>query len=136
MIASDMKEADENEVKLAMPKSALEAAVKYLYGQELVLDFDDAARLIVSAQMYTLDELLLIAVEKITTTKMDAPQAVFLWQKCFESNNMDLRKYAAKKLHELLPNVTDVMEKIEGLEKVELVHMFQGVCAVVASSRE
>lgn len=132
MVNSEMKEAAENCVELPMPQSTLEVIVRHLYGQELGLQFDDAARLVVFADMYDLPELLEIAVSLIKKEKLVINQAVYLWQQCFEAKNEDLRRYAAQKLHGLMPNLATFQDDIEGLEKVELVCLLQDLCLVMA----
>lgn len=64
MMGSNMKEVAEKRIKLSMPKSTLEALLRYLYGEKLSLEFNDAANLIVYAQMYELTELLLSGYRK------------------------------------------------------------------------
>lgn len=130
MVKSEMKEATENNVDLPIPTSTLETIVKYLYGEELDVEFDDAARLVVSSQMYDLPELLDIAVDKIKQTAMDVSQAVLVWRQSFEAKNDDLKIYAAGKLDALMPNMTTFRDELKDLNKDELLTLLQDLCFV------
>lgn len=127
MMSSNMKEVAEKKVKLTMPKTTLEALVRYLYGEKLNLAFGDAANLIVYAQMYELTELLDLATEKVESVNMSITQAIYLWRKSFEAQNEGVREYASETIEKLMPDVEDFDGEIEGLKKAELVSLFSDV---------
>lgn len=130
MMDSEMTEAQSGEMKLPMPHSTLETIVRFMYDEDLELGFDDAARMVVFADMYELPELLEVAVERVKREDMSIKQTVFLWQRCFEAKNDGLRKYASGKLEKMMSKVTAEVydEEIEGLEKDELSCLFKDVC--------
>lgn len=130
MVTSEMKEAAENQVDLPVPTSTLETMVQYLYGEELDMEFGDAARLVVFAQMYDLPELLDIAVDEITQTTLDVSQAVLVWRQSFEAKNDDLKIHAAAKLEALMPNMTTFRDELKDLDKDELLTLLQDLCMV------
>lgn len=130
MVDSNMEERYSKRVTLSMPKSTLDVLVQYLYGEELDLHFEDAANLIVCAQMYDLPELLDIASEKVKQETLTIQQAIHLWHKAFEANNDDIREYAAGKIEGLNPKTADLDAQIEEFDKNELVSLFCDVMAI------
>lgn len=132
MMQSNMKEATDNELELPMPKAVLDEIVGYLYGHYIYPPFDVAAQLVVFAQMYDLPELLDMAIKKVKSVNMKIGQAILLWQKSFEAGNDELKVYAASKLHKAMPNMSNFNEQIEGLEKDQLISLFQDLCIAMA----
>lgn len=135
MVDSKMEESTHKNVKLSVPKSTLEEIVRYLYGEELELQFEDAANLIVSAQMYDLPELLELATKEVKKVEMSIEQAVYLWRKSFEARNEDVRDYASKRISKLMTEIDDFNDKIEHLEKIELVSLFQDISVALNVKR-
>lgn len=135
-VDSIMEEATHRNVKLSMPKSTLEQVVRYLYGEELQLQIEDAANLIVSAQMYDWPELLELAAKKIKEVTMNREQAVYLWRKSFEAHNQGTRNHASRRTSKLLTETDDFNTKIEHLEKNELLSLFQDVSQALYVKRQ
>lgn len=135
MVESKMKEVAQKCVKLPVPKSTLDVMVRYFYGEDLELELDDAANLIVAAQMYDLPELLDIAVTKVKSEEMDVSQAVYVWQKSFEAQNEDLRSVASKRIEELMPDTDNFDDSIQHLAKKQLVCLFQDISTAMPSKR-
>lgn len=127
MVDSQMKEADENVAHLSMPTSTLEVVVRHLYEEPLEMGFDDAARLIIFAQMYDLPDLLAAATDVVKRARLSIGQAIFLWQMSFEAKNGELQGYAAAKIANLMPKSKNFDEDVNGLEKVELVALFKDI---------
>lgn len=132
MVESNMEETSNKRVKLSMPKSTMDVLVRYLYGEELNLQFEDAANLIVYAQMYDLPELLEIATTKVKSVTLTIQQAIYLWRKAFEAKNEDVRGYSAGKIEVLIPKTSDFNGEIESLEKNEVVSLFSDVAVAMA----
>lgn len=122
-----MKEVAEKTVRLNMPRTTLEALVRYLYGERLDLSVMDAANLIVYAQMYELTELLHLATDQVRSSRIDCSQAIYLWRKGFEAQNENLRAYASRTIEKLMPDVEDFDGEIAYLERAELVSLFTDV---------
>lgn len=135
MVGSNMKEVADETASFPMPKSTLEATVRYLYGEDLELTFEDAANLIVFAQMYGLPELLEIATNKVKAVTMDIDQSVLLWRKSFEAKNDDVKDYTSTEIEKLMPEVDNFNAKIEHLEKLELVSLFQDVSMAMSNKK-
>lgn len=123
---SNMKEASENSIDLPFPKSAIEVAVRYLYGQPLKMEFDQAANLLVMAQMYDLPELLRLATARTKSGTLDARQAILLWKKSFEASNEKMRSYAIVKVKQFMPEISD-SKLLEGLDREELVSLLMDI---------
>lgn len=136
MVDSKMEESTHKNVKLSMPKSTLEEVVRYLYGEELQFHFEDAANLVVSAQLYDLPELLERATKKIKGVTMTLEQALYLWKKSFEAQNLNVRNYASKRISKLMTEIDDFNDKIEHLEKNELLVLFQDVSQALSAKRQ
>lgn len=132
MVDSNMEETSNKRVKLSMPKSTMDVLVRYLYGEELSLQFEDAANLIVYAQMYNLPELLDIATTEVKSVAHTIQQAIYLWCKAFEAKNEDVRGYSAGKIEGLIPKTSDFNGEIESLEKSEVVSLFSDVAVAMA----
>lgn len=132
MVDSKMEETANKRVKLNMPKSTMDVLVRYLYGEDLNLKFDDAANLIVYAQMYDLPELLDLATEKVKQVTLSIQQAIYLWRKAFEAKNDSVRTYSANKIEGLIPQTKDFNAQIESLEKIELLSLFSDVASAMA----
>ncbi|KAG5360696.1 hypothetical protein CJU89_3777 [Yarrowia sp. B02] len=124
MMDSNMKEETQKKLKLPMPRSTLEALLRYMYGEDLDFEFRDAANLIVFAQMYDIPELLELADGEVECTPMDIGQAIYVWRKSFEAQNEDVRDYASSRREELMPEVEDFDGEIVNLKKVELIALF------------
>lgn len=135
MLDSNMKEVAEGYVKLPISESTLQVIVRYLYGEELSLEFDDAANLIVFAQMYDLSELLEIATATVKQCAPSIEQAVLLWQKSFEANNEDMRNFASRHIKTLMAEVDDFHDKIDHLEKAQLVCLLQDLSQIMSNKR-
>lgn len=127
MVDSQMKEADENTVNLSMPTSTLEVIVRHLYEEPLGMGFDDAARLVVFAQMYDLPDLLVAATDIVKEEVLGITQAIFLWQMSFEASNSELQDYAAAQIVKLMPKTKNFDEHVSALEKEELVALFKDI---------
>lgn len=132
MVDSKMEETTNKRVKLNMPKSTMDVLVRYLYGEDLNLQFDDAANLIVYAQMYDLPELLDLATEKVKQMTLSIQQAIYLWRKAFEAKNESVRAYSANKIEGLIPETKNFNAQIESLEKIELLSLFSDAAAAMA----
>lgn len=132
MVDSNMEEKANKRVKLSTPKSTMNVLVRYLYGEELNLQFEDAANLVVYAQMYDLPELLEIAITKVKKVTMTIQQAIYLWRKAFEAKNEDVRGYSAGKIEGLIPETGDFNAQIESLDKNEVVSLFSDVAVAMA----
>jgi hypothetical protein len=78
MLNSGMQEAQENKLTLPLPRSTVEVIVRYLYGQRLKLEIEDAARLILYADMYLLPELKRICINHIKASHLNIPQAILV----------------------------------------------------------
>lgn len=128
-VDSKMVESEENAIDLPFPKSTIEAAVRYLYGQELKLSFEDAANLVVMAQMYDLPELLKLAVERVKNEAMNVTQSILLWQKAFEAKNDNLREFCAKKIKTKRTDVSNTT-LLKDLDRDEVVELFVDVSKV------
>lgn len=127
MLASNMQEVADGFVKFPMPRTTLEVIVRYLYGEELSLKFEDAANLIVFAQMYDLPELLEIATVEVKKDVLTITKAVLLWRKGFEANNEDVRDFASGHIDTLMSETKDFHGKISHLEKDELLCLLQDI---------
>lgn len=128
-IDSRMIEAEENSIDLPFPKPTIEVAARYLYGQSLEMDFDEAAHLLVMAQMYDLPELLSLAVERAKKEPLDAQKAILLWQKAFEARNEDMRGYSMVEITQMKLEISD-SKLLEGLSREELLSLFVEVFSV------
>lgn len=137
MMQSEMKEAAENELELPMPHSTLEVIVRYLYGQDMSLLRGDATRLVVFAQMYDLPELLNIAIAKVKQSSwfLSTREVVYLWQKCNEANNIELREFATARLAQLMPDNTKFGEDIKDLGRDELSCLLQDLCIAMGKKK-
>lgn len=135
MVESKMKEVTQKCVKLPIPKSTLDVLVRYFYGEALELELEDAANLIVAAQMYDLPELLEIATTKVESEEMEMAQAVYVWQKSFEAQNEDLRDHASKRIEALMPDTENFDDSIQHLAKKQLVCLLQDISTAMSSKR-
>ncbi|KAG5354819.1 hypothetical protein CJU89_6613 [Yarrowia sp. B02] len=126
MVDSGMREVGDNAVTLCAPKTTLEVIVQHLYDEPLELDFEDAARLVVFAQMYDFPKLLEVSLAKVKAEVLDMGKAVFLWQNAFEAKNADIQEHAAGNIAKLMSTGPSLNE-IDGLEKLELVALFKDI---------
>lgn len=131
LVKSEMKETKENEVKFDIPKSTLEVIVRYLYGQDLGLEFSDAARLVVAAQMYDLSELLEISVKQVTLSSMTLEQAIFAWKLGFEAKNDKIRTHCAEEVHSMMSDCNDFADKVDELTKEELQYLMHDLAFAI-----
>lgn len=129
------KVKETNELVLPIGLSTLEAIGGYLYGQTTVLSFDEAARLVKYAQMYDLPELLEMAVQRVQRGVVRNSQAIYLWQLSLEAENEELRMYAALQVHKLMPSMNLFKERFDGMDKENMVRLFQDVCVVMAEKK-
>ncbi|KAG5355085.1 hypothetical protein CJU89_6910 [Yarrowia sp. B02] len=136
MVNSNMQEASDKVVKLDMPKSTLDALVRYLYGERLALAFQDAANLIVSAQLYDLPELVDLATRRIFNESMNITQAVYLWHKSYEADNDELRGFAARVISEQMADMDDINDEVEHLKKNELVTLMHDISVATSKRRK
>lgn len=136
MVESNMKEVAQKCVKLPIPNSTLDVMVRYFYGENLELGLDDAANLIVAAQMYDLPELLNIAITKVKSEELEMSQAVYVWQKSFEAQNDDLRSHASKRIEKLMPETDNFDDAIQHLAKKQLVCLLQDISTAMSSKRQ
>lgn len=125
-VDSNMKESTNNSISLPFPTSTVEVLVRYLYGESLEMEFDDAANLLIMAQMYDLPELLSLAVSRTKCGTMDARQALLLWKKSFEANNEEMRSHSTAKIKLIMPNISD-SKLLDDLNREELVSLFMDV---------
>lgn len=128
-IDSRMIEAEENSIDLPFPTPTIDVAARYLYRQSLEMDFDEAAHLLVMAQMYDLPELLSLAVERAKKEPLDAQKAILLWQKVFEARNEDMRGYSLVEIKQMKLEISD-SKLLEGLSREELLSLFVEVFSV------
>lgn len=117
---SDMKEATEKIVEIQAPTTTLEVIVRHFYEQDLDMTFEDAANLVVIAQMYNLPELVTLATEKIKSSKKGVDENLTAWQKSLEAENEELRTYSASKLQSLMPDIAKSKERIDEMSKQDL----------------
>lgn len=120
-----MTEVSEGYVKFPMPRTTLEVIIRYLYGQPLELEFEDASNLIVFAQMYDLPELLQLATVEVKKNILDLGQAVLLWKKGLEADNENIRDFATNIIRDLISETDDFPAKTSHLEKDEQICLLQ-----------
>ncbi|AOW00144.1 hypothetical protein B0I73DRAFT_131566 [Yarrowia lipolytica] len=132
MLRVKQENEPQHRIKLPMPKSTLDVLMSYLYGEELQMEFHDAANLILNARMYNLPELLELAKTKVKSEPMDFQQALLLWQKSFRAQDEQVRDHASARIQQLMPAVDDFKREIQHLEKDELVALFSDVSVAMA----
>lgn len=130
MVESNMQESSDKRVKLSMPNSTMDVLVRYLYGEKLNLQLEDAANLIVSAQMYNLP-VLDIATTKVKSVTPAIQQATSLWRKAFEAKSEDIMGYYAGKIVSLIPRTSDFSAQIATLENSEVASFFSDVAVAM-----
>ncbi|RDW24412.1 hypothetical protein B0I73DRAFT_23358 [Yarrowia lipolytica] len=138
MVSKNMREIEQKRrVKLSMPKTTLEALVRYLYGEVLDLTLMDAANLILYAQRYELPELVQLATTwlKREQEHVDIEQAIYLWRKSLEAENDHVRDFASKKIEQMMPEVEDFDDQIQHLKKNELISLFSDVSVAMSRKR-
>lgn len=115
-------EAHENEVYLDTPKRIVEIIVRYWRDEELVLQPEDAIELLVKAEMYALDGLLILVIEYLKTADLSFEQAVLVWQKCVQLSKPELRSFMAKRISSIVSAMIQEreQEKIRETEDEEL----------------
>ncbi|KAG5368818.1 hypothetical protein CJU90_1048 [Yarrowia sp. C11] len=123
-----------NILRVEMPKSTIEVMVRYLYGQDMKLGFQDAANLLVSAQKYELPELLELVEVHLKCVTPTIQQAFYLWHKAFEAQNEDIRVHASGHILTLSPKAesSEFSSLIGQLDKDAMARLFSDVVAVMA----
>lgn len=140
MLETNMKEASVNLLELDQPETTVEAMVKYLYGEKQFLLTEDAARLLVVAQMYELPELLELAEESLKDDVycdggFEFWEALLIWRKAYEAENNHLREFAANEIKNQMPGMDDFAEQVDELSKEELMFLMQDVSVCMGKKR-
>lgn len=140
MLETNMKEASINVLELDMPKSTVKAIIKYLYGEKLTLETEDAARLLVAAQMYELPELVELAEDSLKNDRycegaFDFHEALMIWKKAYEAGNDHLRDFAANEIKDLMPGMNSFADEVDELSKEELMFLMQDVSVCMGKKR-
>lgn len=123
---TDMAESHQNAINLPFPTSTVEGMVRYLYGQELELDFEDAVKLVEMALVYDLPELLSLAIERIKKEKIGVVRSISLWKTAFEAKNDELREFSAKVMRANMAEISS-SSLLDGLDRNEVVELFLDV---------
>ncbi|SEI37020.1 YALIA101S17e00540g1_1 [Yarrowia lipolytica] len=93
------------DMKLPLPETTVEMVTRYFYQQPLNMDTYNAAELLSFSQIYSLPDLLTIAVDTIRGAKyMTIKEAVYLWQKSTEVRVDEVADYVALVASSLLPS--------------------------------
>lgn len=132
-INSEMKEAVEKVLQIQCPTSTLEIIVRHIYDQDLELQFEDAANLVVVAQMYNLSELLEIAVTTIKNRENTFDELLTAWEKSQQAQNEELKRFCAKGM---LAELVESEEKVEKLKKEDLLALFMDVARLSKGEKE
>lgn len=109
---SEMKESQEDVLELQCPTSTLETIVRHLYDEDLELQFEDAANLVVVAQMYDLPELLITAISFIKSRKNTFDELLTAWEKGQEAKNEAVKSFCAKNMIDELVASKDKLAKL------------------------
>lgn len=135
MIDSGLREASENVLELDQPKSTVAVILRYLHGEDLDLEFEDAANLVVVAQAYLLPELLQLVEEWLKLRNMDFKQALLLWRKSCEVDNDTLKALAASEIEKQLPGLGNLAEQVKDLSQEEFTQLMQDVCVSMGQNK-
>lgn len=90
MMQNDCAESNDKVLRLDYPADWLEVLVSFIYGQDADMSFEQAAGLLVVAQMYQLPELVDMATAKIVNSPKDSislEAALTGWKLAFEAQN-------------------------------------------------
>lgn len=132
-ISSEMKEAQEKVLEVQCPTSTLEVLVRHVYDQELDLKLEDAANLIVVAQMYNLPELLKVAVQTIKSRDNTFDELLTVWGKSQEAKNDELKSFCARNM---TAELVQSEEKVAELSKEDLLALFMDVAKLNIGKEE
>lgn len=91
------------------------------------MSFQNAADLVVVAQMYDLPDLLNLAVEEIRLRDMTVDEGLTAWVKSKEAGNEDLREYCASKLKDKMSELVECKGRIEKLTKSDMLLLFMDI---------